>query len=134
MSPRSELDLLIPIINRRIGARRDGDDERVLLRAQSKFGERQIDADSRMEQEGGTDEKEQQQQKDKIHQGDKEDQKRIEMYRSAEFHRCLPAALELGSNSIMDDSGWLSESILTTSIPARSISCSIAFRRAERWQ
>jgi hypothetical protein len=75
------------------------------LRPECELGEWQIDADPRVQKEGGTDQKEQQKQKDKIHQRDDKDQERVQMNRSREFHRCSPAALELGSNSIMDELG-----------------------------
>src|SRR5215831_1044479 len=100
-----ELNLLIPIVNRRVRARRDAHDQRILLRSQSKFGKREIDADSRVQKKSGANQKKQQKQKDKIHQRDNKDQEWIELYGSGEFHRCSPAALELGSNSIMDEFG-----------------------------
>ena len=75
------------------------------MRLKSKFGKREIDAYSRVQKKGRAHKKKQQNQKNEVHQRDDKNQEWVEVYGSGEFHRCSPAAFELGSNSIMDEFG-----------------------------
>jgi len=74
-----QADLLIAVIDQRVGTGCNADNDRVSLRTERKSGEWEIYTNSRMEQKSGTDEEEQRQQETDINQWDEEDQKRIQL-------------------------------------------------------
>ena len=74
-----EFDLLIAVVNQRIGAGGNADNNRVLLRPKRELRKGKVDADSWMEEKGRADQEQQQQQETKIRQRNEEDQKRIQM-------------------------------------------------------
>src|SRR5712692_1055700 len=142
---RSELiecDLLIPEINRGSCATGDADDLLIDLRTKRKPRERHRNRNSRLQNKIRTEQQKENQEKNDVQQREKDEPAEVIFLRPAELHARAEAIVDLAIETcfpiagcwklMIPLSGRLSVNMCTISMPARSISCSIVFTRAER--